>query len=157
VRWDFRVLRLLLAYCTSPGWYVMVIVGRIWWNEDWQARESEVLGENLPQRHFCPSQNPTWLVLVLNPGRQRLTAWAMARPQETNREALMIWSFGSLRHMVTILNTKPQRTCVEEYFPLEIVTKKSRHGELVREFLVNLYVCINTAYKIQSTSVVLRH
>jgi hypothetical protein len=23
------------------------------------AGESEVLGENLPQRHFCPSQNPT--------------------------------------------------------------------------------------------------
>jgi hypothetical protein len=23
------------------------------------AGESEVLGENMPQRHFCPSQNPT--------------------------------------------------------------------------------------------------
>jgi hypothetical protein len=23
------------------------------------AGETEVLGENLPQRHFCPSQNPT--------------------------------------------------------------------------------------------------
>jgi hypothetical protein len=23
------------------------------------ARETEVLGENLPQRHFCRSQNPT--------------------------------------------------------------------------------------------------
>jgi hypothetical protein len=23
------------------------------------ARETEVLGEDLPQRHFCPSQNPT--------------------------------------------------------------------------------------------------
>jgi hypothetical protein len=23
------------------------------------ARETEVLGENLPQLHFCPSQNPT--------------------------------------------------------------------------------------------------
>jgi hypothetical protein len=23
------------------------------------ARETEVLGENLPQRHFCPSQKPT--------------------------------------------------------------------------------------------------
>jgi hypothetical protein len=24
------------------------------------AGETEVLGENLPQRHFCPSQNPTY-------------------------------------------------------------------------------------------------
>jgi hypothetical protein len=23
------------------------------------AGETEVLGENLPQHHFCPSQNPT--------------------------------------------------------------------------------------------------
>jgi hypothetical protein len=23
------------------------------------AGENEVLGEDLPQRHFCPSQNPT--------------------------------------------------------------------------------------------------
>jgi hypothetical protein len=23
------------------------------------AGETELLGENLPQRHFCPSQNPT--------------------------------------------------------------------------------------------------
>jgi hypothetical protein len=29
------------------------------------AGETEVLGENLPQRYFCPSQNPTWP----NPGR----------------------------------------------------------------------------------------
>jgi hypothetical protein len=30
------------------------------------ARETKVLGENLPQRHFCPSQNPTWP----DPGRR---------------------------------------------------------------------------------------
>jgi hypothetical protein len=34
------------------------------------AGETEVLGENLPQRHFCPSQNPTWLDPGLNPGRR---------------------------------------------------------------------------------------
>jgi hypothetical protein len=34
------------------------------------AGETEVLGENLPQRHFCPSQNPTWPDPVLNPGRR---------------------------------------------------------------------------------------
>jgi hypothetical protein len=32
------------------------------------ARETEVLGGNLPQGHFCPSQNPTWPNLGLNPG-----------------------------------------------------------------------------------------
>jgi hypothetical protein len=34
------------------------------------AGETEALGENLPQRHFCPSQNPTWLDPDLNPGRR---------------------------------------------------------------------------------------
>jgi hypothetical protein len=34
------------------------------------AWETEVLGENLPQRHFCPSQNPTWLDPGLNSGRR---------------------------------------------------------------------------------------
>jgi hypothetical protein len=32
--------------------------------------EAEVLGENLPQRHFAPSQNPTWPDPGLNPGRR---------------------------------------------------------------------------------------
>jgi hypothetical protein len=32
------------------------------------AGETDVLGENLPQRHFCPSQNPT--DPGLNPGRR---------------------------------------------------------------------------------------
>jgi hypothetical protein len=34
------------------------------------AGETEVLGENLPQRHFCPSQNPTLPDPGLNPGRR---------------------------------------------------------------------------------------
>jgi hypothetical protein len=34
------------------------------------TRETEVLGENLPQRHFWPSQNPTWPEQGLNPGRR---------------------------------------------------------------------------------------
>jgi hypothetical protein len=34
------------------------------------AGETEVLGENLPQSHFCPSQNPTWLDPGLNSGRR---------------------------------------------------------------------------------------
>jgi hypothetical protein len=32
--------------------------------------ETEVLGENLPQRHFCPSQNPAWPDPGLNPNRR---------------------------------------------------------------------------------------
>jgi hypothetical protein len=32
--------------------------------------ETEVLGENLPQRYFCPSQNPTWWDPGLNSGRR---------------------------------------------------------------------------------------
>jgi hypothetical protein len=34
------------------------------------AGETEDLGENLPHRHFCPSQNPTWRDPGLNPGRR---------------------------------------------------------------------------------------
>jgi hypothetical protein len=34
------------------------------------AGETKVLGENLPQRHFFPSQNPTWPEPGLNPGRR---------------------------------------------------------------------------------------
>jgi hypothetical protein len=33
------------------------------------AGETEVLGENLPQSHFCPPQNPTWPDPGVNPGR----------------------------------------------------------------------------------------
>jgi hypothetical protein len=42
----------------------MVIVEKL---VEWRlVGETEVLGENLPQRHFCPSQNPTWT----KPGRR---------------------------------------------------------------------------------------
>jgi hypothetical protein len=34
------------------------------------AGETEVLRENLPQRHFCPSQILTWPDPSLNPGRR---------------------------------------------------------------------------------------
>jgi hypothetical protein len=34
------------------------------------AGEAEVLGENLPQRHFWPSQKPTWPDPGLNLGRR---------------------------------------------------------------------------------------
>jgi hypothetical protein len=34
------------------------------------AGETEVLGKNLPQRHFVTSQNPTWPDPDLNPGHR---------------------------------------------------------------------------------------
>jgi hypothetical protein len=34
------------------------------------AGDTEVLGETLPQRHFCPSQNPTWPHPGFNPDRR---------------------------------------------------------------------------------------
>jgi hypothetical protein len=34
------------------------------------ARETEVLGENLPQRHFCPAQNPTLPDWDVNPAHR---------------------------------------------------------------------------------------
>jgi hypothetical protein len=50
VRLRLLVLRPLLAYCTSPRWQVMVIVEKL---VEWRlAGETEVLEENLPQRHF---------------------------------------------------------------------------------------------------------
>jgi hypothetical protein len=46
----------------------MVVVGKL---VEWRlAGETEALGENLPQRHICPSQNPTWLDPGFNPGRR---------------------------------------------------------------------------------------
>jgi hypothetical protein len=69
--WFVRLLalRALLAYCASLGWY------RRWswrsrWNVDWQGKHTAVLGENLSQRHFCPSQNPKWPDPGLNSGRR---------------------------------------------------------------------------------------
>jgi hypothetical protein len=49
-----------------------VIVKMIVENQmEWRlGRETEVLGENLPQRHFCLSHNPTWPDPCLNPGRR---------------------------------------------------------------------------------------
>jgi hypothetical protein len=61
---------------------MMVIVEKL---VEWKlAGETEVLGENLPQRHFVHPKShmtrpgaPTRAPAV---GSQRLTAWTMARP-----------------------------------------------------------------------------
>jgi hypothetical protein len=60
------------------------------------AGETEVLRENLPLCHFCPSQNPTdqtWVwTRAATVGSRRLTAWAMARPTVTCRSRALHWS-----------------------------------------------------------------
>jgi hypothetical protein len=61
--------------------------------------ETEVLGENLSRRHFCPSQNPIWPDPGLNPDR------CGGKP-ETNR-----LSYGAAtRIIVTTVSTKLNHT-----------------------------------------------
>jgi hypothetical protein len=62
--WFVRLLALrpLLAYVVK-----MIVEKQM---ECRVAGETEVLGENLPQHHFCPSQNPTLPDPGLNPGRR---------------------------------------------------------------------------------------
>jgi hypothetical protein len=65
------------------------------------ARETEVLEENLPQRHFCPSQIPTWSDPGLNPGRRggktatnRLSYGAEEKALEFNVSTIVLTKFG---------------------------------------------------------------
>jgi hypothetical protein len=72
-----------MAYCICPGWLWW---WRIRWNEDWQGKPKN-------SEKACPSTtlsttNPTWPDPGANPGSQRLTAWAMARPILSCKDAL---------------------------------------------------------------------
>jgi hypothetical protein len=58
------------------------------------AGETEVLGENLPQRHFVHHKSRAAAV-----GSQRLTAWAMARPW-TDTLMMVILSRNSSSHVI---------------------------------------------------------
>jgi hypothetical protein len=61
------VLRPLLAYCTSPGWQVTVIVEKL---VEWRfAGETEALRKDLPQRQFVHHKSHI-LYPGLNPGRR---------------------------------------------------------------------------------------
>jgi hypothetical protein len=81
------------------------------------AGETEVLGENMPQRHFCPSQNPTWQDPGLNPGRRggkpatnRLSygaAWrSCLRPRgHCDRRSVELMDYISLTFVMFVLHT----------------------------------------------------
>jgi hypothetical protein len=62
---------------------------------EWRlAGETEVLGENLPRRHFVRHKShvtrPGLEPRAAAVGSQRLTAWAMARPSiETDKDKTM--------------------------------------------------------------------
>jgi hypothetical protein len=64
-----------LAYCTSPGWYMMMSVES---SVEWGLAGRE----NLPQCHFAHHKSHmTWdRTRAAAVGSRRLTAWAMARP-----------------------------------------------------------------------------
>jgi hypothetical protein len=77
--WVHSALRLLLAYCTCPGW---LWGWRIWWNEwFWHGKpkywEKTFPDATLPIANLtCQTRPRTWAAAV---GRQRLTASTMAR------------------------------------------------------------------------------
>jgi hypothetical protein len=69
-----------LAHCTSLGLHMMSVEQSV----EWVARETEVFGGNLPPVPLCPPQIPhdlTWAwTRAASLRRQKLAAWAMARP-----------------------------------------------------------------------------
>jgi hypothetical protein len=68
-----------MAYCTCPGW---IWWWRIGWNEEWQ--EKPKYSEKTCPNATLSTTNPTWpgpgSDLAAAVGSQRLTTWAMARP-----------------------------------------------------------------------------
>jgi hypothetical protein len=63
---DIFYFFLLFGLCgywhCGHSWPIVPVIVKIIVEKQMECRlagETEVLGENLPQRHFCPSQNPT--------------------------------------------------------------------------------------------------
>jgi hypothetical protein len=89
---------------------------------EWRlAGETEVLGENLPQRHFVhhkshmtrPGLEPRTAAM----GSQRLTAWAMARPVTSRFSE--IWNVSELCYLCILLTS----------FNIEICYKSANKGK----------------------------
>jgi hypothetical protein len=87
------------------------------------AGETEVLGENLPEHHFCPSQNPTWPDPDLNPGRHG------AKP------ATNCLSYGAATH-----------TQLQEYWAHFVISLRVLYYVHTRKMVAAyvLYIFINT-------------
>jgi hypothetical protein len=91
------------------------------------AGETEVLWENLPQRHFWPSQNPTWPDPGLNPGLRggkpatnRLSYGAAPRRAVSNAEiqtvllpnVVLQWYYYAVLTMMLTMRRCVNRPCL---------------------------------------------
>jgi hypothetical protein len=99
----------------------MVIVEKL---VEWRlAGETEVLGENLPQRHFIHQKShmtePGWASAV---GSKRLTAWAMARPQSP--KSAFLFGYEVVFHKRTTKYVE-WKICIFEYLYEQSGTKHS--------------------------------
>jgi hypothetical protein len=75
--WVHSALRPLLAYCTCLPRVIVRMEKLVEWTV--LAGETEVVEENLPQRHFVHHKSRRW-IRAAAVGSQRLTASDMARP-----------------------------------------------------------------------------